>query len=469
MKKVSIVIIIIVLAILGYYYYQNRTITLTIKINGNNLTNDTKVSCNTKFKDHTCSVMLPTLIQKENQFLAYNTISNTNQVLYDQKQIITITNNIKLYVIEEETIELKLNIDLNGANSINNEPSCITTKRINKCTVKLPNGIRDNGEIIGYDIQNNSKNPKYKVGDEIEITNNNMNLYVISKKVINLNIKGYDYLEDNNPIRTCELYNKEDSCSIKLPMYYNIGYINTKSYDLNGKLYKYGDTITIKNDSILTTKPSQKEKIGLNKDNISYSFDMVNLVYQNTCVNSKELSSYINKIKNIAPYLFYGTTTIEFLNDNTFNQYMKDNTNFKNSNNFVGVTTNHKVDIKCTQTETPTFRYGTIVHELTHSKVFEMNEKLGKSTEKIAQDLGLYNLFLKYKTSANRPIRSYAYQDINEFIAEGYAYYYLQTKEKVTPYTTTEALPSDLIEGFNKLDCVIKNEKINSSNYNACL
>ena len=113
-------------------------------------------------------------------------------------------------------------------------------------------------------------------------------------------------------------------------------------------------------------------------------------------------------------------------------------------------------------------KYYVVTHELGHSidfyygyginhpKPITKNYYTFNGNQSIANQNDIKNLFSKYKLSRNRPLRDYAYKNINEFIAESFAYYYLSFIVPTKGYDVSK-YPDDLKQTIEKYFCIAEN------------
>ena len=78
------------------------------------------------------------------------------------------------------------------------------------------------------------------------------------------------------------------------------------------------------------------------------------------------------------------------------------------------------IDVKC-PTSYSSYYLQTIVHELTHGWDSFYKAKKGLA---ISENIDIKNLYNKYKNASKKPLRSYAYTNEAEFVADAYSWYY---------------------------------------------
>ena len=349
-----------------------------------------------------------------------------------------------------EKASFTANIILNGASSITSDSVSCTIKN-NSCRIHLPKATRDNGIVLGYSYNKDSKTADYFMNMDIDI-NSNITLYVISYKVntLNINKNELDYVEQSN--LSCNVYNREEKCSVRLPSFNKIGYevrgYSTSPKSLTGVFFPK-ENYELKEDE--TLYPIYNTSARYQKINVRKML-LVNGSYveiENTCpdIIADKYISYLNEIKEYAPYLLFGNK-ISFLGDNTFNSIWGDK--------YVGMNFGPRklraFDIRCSTTVLNDY-YATMVHELGHSWDYFYSVKMGNN---ITSNADIVNLFNKYKNMSNRPFRDYSYSNIYEFFADMGKYYYFKYTKRNGEYINMN-YPSDIKKVMEKYICIAKN------------
>lgn len=385
----------------------------------------------------------------------------------------------RLLTFEKHTITF----NLNGASQIDS-PKLTCELSIYGCIIRLPNGTRENGKVIGYSNNKDDLEAKYQVGDEVLIHKDEI-LYAISYKDITITISqnDVDYLEKNSV--NCLAYNENTSCKIKLPNFNKQGY-QLAGYSQNKELtttlnsyfqneeYMFNDSMTLYPN--YTSKRTEYRKMIYNTKDV-YSINNSFMEFENTCSQNivdtyKEIIDDINKK---APYLFVGTK-INILSSNTFLRMWGGGGNTLGVN-YHGDTDNYplsrSLDILSSYGNDLMEKYYVVVHEMGHSFDFYYGYKMdmpktitsdyyptGGSKPISAQD-DMKKLYIKYLYSyGQRPLRTYAYTSVQEFVAEAIAYYYLKYIVPTNQYQSSY-YPDDLKVAIEKYFCIAKN------NYNA--
>ena len=339
---------------------------------------------------------------------------------------------------------------VNGADFVEkNKISCIVNN--NMCLITMPAALRDDGEVLGYHTDKDSHEAFYKINQQINLTSD-VTFYVISKKVLNLEIVDNDIDFLSNKDNYCTIYNEEISCKVKVPFYNKIGYevrgYSTSKLSLTGFIFpsmEYElkrDTIVYPIYSTLTRGKTIRVSDTLMVDNTIFDIE-------EGC-SSNVYNSFINYFKKInekAPYLMIGSK-VSFLTDDSFDKIWGEN--------YVGMNYGPKglklFDVRCSSNILNNY-YATIVHELAHTWDFYYSNF---NDGDISNQSDVVNLFNKYKNMSNRPFREYSYTDIREFFADMVRYYYLKYIDPDTGYSRL-SYPSDIKDVLEKYICIANN------------
>lgn len=339
---------------------------------------------------------------------------------------------------------------LNGADSI--DKNLIRCEVINNsCMIVLPNAKRNDGEVLGYNLSPNDTSAKYMMGESISISGN-MTLYVISTKKNSVYIEeeNVDYLEKN--LLECSVYNQENNCSVTLPSFNKIGYVNmgysTSENSLIGFIYPNEEYKISRNVTLYPIYGTSDHLISLNIANVlNYHNSIVEI--ENGCKDSvyNNYLQYLDGINNNAPFLMIGSK-ISFVTDDTFNKIW--------GNGYVGMNYGPKnlrsLDVRCSQKVLNDY-YGTMVHELSHSWDFYYSTKMGGNITSQNDIINLYNKYIKLNP---RPFRDYSYSSIYEFQADMMKYYYFKYLVPRSGYKDLD-YPEDIKKTIEKYICISKN------------
>lgn len=383
----------------------------------------------------------------------------------------------KLISFEEHTVTFYLN----GATSISNK-SVTCEFSFKGCVIELPTVTRDGGEIIGYSFDKDSHVANYKPKDKIRV-DNDYKLYSISfkKVVITIDRNNTDYLENDK--LSCIIYNANESCKIKMPLFNKLGY-QLEGYSENKEVnkanssyfqnqeYEFSDSKTLYPNYTTTRSGkkypaySVKNPYILGNKNI---MEFENEIDSNTVENYKTM---FNKINQLAPYYLNGTK-VTVLGYTTFNSIWGGGGNILGINySYNGskddIPVSRSADVLVISNISDAKRYHTLVHELGHSFDFYYGYGMDHPTKitnsyisstgskSISSQSDIKNIFNKYKTSHSRPLSSYAYKNVYEFVAESLAYYYLTFIDPTSGYSASD-YPADLKTIIEKYLCIAKN------------
>ena len=144
---------------------------------------------------------------------------------------------------------MKATFFLNGSDSIEkNEVTCMT--KGDSCEIILPNITRKDGKVIGWNLNANSIEG-YGVGTKYTLSKNQYFYAITSKKImVTFDLNGATSL--NYSSVSCDLYNKDTSCSVGLPsIQRNYGTGIGFSTNKDATSSDYGATLSISNNIYL--------------------------------------------------------------------------------------------------------------------------------------------------------------------------------------------------------------------------
>lgn len=383
----------------------------------------------------------------------------------------------KLISFEEHTVTFYLN----GATTIANKR--VTCEFSFKgCIIELPMVTREDGIIIGYSFDKDSHTANYKPGDKIKV-DDDYKMYAISYKnvVITIDRNNTSYLEKDK--LSCIMYNSDESCKLKMPMYNKIGYqlegfseskdvSRANSSYFQNQEYEFNDSKTLYPN--YTSKRSGKHNVVYNSGN-QYIVENKNIMEFEDNIDKDIIEEYkgiFNRINQLTPYYLNGTK-VTVLNYNTFNgiwggrgNVLGINYSYNGSKDDIPVS--RSVDVLYLSKLTHAERYYTLVHELGHSFDFYYGYGIDRpskitdiyisatGSKSISSQSDIKSLYNKYKNNRQRPLRDYAYTNVYEFTAESFAYYYLTFIDPTTGYSASK-YPTDLKTTIEKYLCVAKN------------
>ena len=188
--------------------------------------------------------------------------------------------------------------------------------------------------------------------------------------------------------------------------------------------------------------------------------------------NITEYKRMLDDIYNRLPYYLIGTK-ITVLSDDSFASTWSVSRDVLGINYSVGQYNDYPVsrslDVRLVSKYDYDERYYVLVHELGHS--FDHYYGYGlhhpteitkdyfthTSTQSIGSQSDMQSLYKKYRSMAysQRPLRNYAYTNINEFVAESFAYYYMTFIVPTKGYNSSK-YPNDLKTTVEKYLCIAK-------------
>lgn len=343
----------------------------------------------------------------------------------------------------------------NGATTIDKVKLTCTVIN-NHCLITLPKATRDNGIVLGYSLNKDSKIALYQVGQTINLTKD-ITLYTVSYQKLSLIIDSsqIDYISDKDP--SCHLYNNETSCDVKIPIFNKLGY-ETRGYSTNRNSYTGyifpNSTYTLTKNTKLY--PIYNNLTSLKTINVTKNHMINNTIFdiETGCSNDiyNDYLEYFYRINKKAPYLMTGGK-ITFLTDKTFNEIWGES--------YVGMNYGPQglrlIDIRCSNIFTNNY-YATVVHELAHTWDFYYGNMMGKDISETNEIINLYN---KYRNDYSRPFRNYSYTNIREFVADMIRYYYLKYIDPINEYKSLY-YPNDIKQILEKLICTANNNYKNN-------
>lgn len=128
---------------------------------------------------------------------------------------------LNIEVIKNKSKTITINFNSNGADKIGSAKEKCTSNG-SGCKITLPSITRNGYQIVGWSKDSSSTKAEYKVGEKITIYNDDT-YYAITYKELKASFKANgSSMED--AYKTCKVYNKETSCTIKTPFITRDGY-----------------------------------------------------------------------------------------------------------------------------------------------------------------------------------------------------------------------------------------------------
>lgn len=448
--------------------YGIRENKVTLKIYGKE-----SLSCNL-YNNEYCNIKLPYY----DNVIGYS-LNNNESINYNKGSIIKLTKNTTIYPIYENKVEHTITINGNGASVQSNSLSC----KGDNCNITLPIITRNGYEIIGYNLKANDKTALYKSGQTINV-NSNMVLYAITKKeiVVNLESVGSRTCNIYNNQSICSVYipiidgingwsivknsdyifyegGKSYSFSRKIDLYpvkskkINANFIvngniyTTKSCTLNNSgcyieapiinikgttIYEYSTSINGETKCLAGSKCYIEENTNFYVHKGSYYRELDvydSIIIGKTTIEVQKGCSYSNNIRDVKeaynyfPKLFTNVK-LTFL---TNNDYVKRYGNATVGKNTTIETNDYAItfiDINCETYTNYDYPSEVIVHELVHT--YDRNTYFNQNKIALSSTSVVSNLYNKYVSMSNRPMRDYSYSNKQEFMADMGEYYFLK-------------------------------------------
>lgn len=162
-----------------------------------------------------CNVTLPTIERENSNILGWSKDKESKTAEYKPGEKISLENNITLYAITQK--ELTASFNKNGANHISsNKEKCTLYNDDEYCYIKTPNIIYDNGKIIGWNTEKNSKTILEGTNNLIKLYDNTTYYALIYEEVIILfETNGADSISSKK--ESCRIEQDSTYCYITMP------------------------------------------------------------------------------------------------------------------------------------------------------------------------------------------------------------------------------------------------------------
>ena len=399
------------------------------------------VSCYKYNKDENCSFVAPNVsLKKGYELIGWS--SDLGKTIPDYKtgDIITIKEGVNYYSITKNLNPLVANfyiIDNKAATLEKTTSSCYVYNGSSKgCEITAPKILAKKGyKGVGYTSKKDSITKEIDNNGKAYI-NSNSTYYTITSYPIKITFdknttfdSSMDSLFFSNIAAkelsfystTCDNYNNMGCYITESPLIISPG---NEIYGFSKR--KDGEIIDVfrelfKEDTILyarsfNAKYKGEFKVGVEKKLGNVYFEYSNDLASNTV---KDITNYFDKLYSIYPQLFETHSKMMIAKKIFYNKYIDPQTAgltvYYNNNNVYNT-----IFIGLNNTATDKI---VLVHELSHAFDFYYRSKTGNSISEHNDLLKLYNL---YKNKSDKPLRSYAYNNEKEFIAESIAYYYVE-------------------------------------------
>ena len=116
--------------------------------------------------------------------------------------------------LEEVTKTFTATFDGNGSDA-STTLTCTTEVGQDSCKIKTPKIVRNGWESVGWSTNKYSIDKEYSQLEEIELTSD-ITLYAITSRTLmaHFNVNGANPLDEDDEYKTCNLYNKQTSCTL---------------------------------------------------------------------------------------------------------------------------------------------------------------------------------------------------------------------------------------------------------------
>lgn len=213
--------------------------------------------------DDSCKIQLPSYEMISGWSNEYGSL----KVDYYHNKEISLNENKKIYSVKDKKFDVTL---FYGSNT--SKVSCTIKDDTNSCQVKLPNITRNNFEILGWNENKDDTSFKYSVGSLINV-DSQKTFYAITRRKINVNFLSNSYVEVNEKIKSCYIYNKNSNCKINAPSV-NVKNGEFAGFSLNSSNpskidYKSNEIVTSKS---ITLRPISKKSITVTFDKNGASY-----------------------------------------------------------------------------------------------------------------------------------------------------------------------------------------------------
>ncbi len=426
-----------------YYAISRKKVLATFSGNGAAVKEE-KESCYIYNTADSCKIKTPQIVRNGWQVLGFSDSKDSTEVIYEQSKEIEIDNDINLYAVTGKKVTV--NFNGNGAIISDSENSCYMYNTSDSCRIKTPKITRQDWNVLGFSPKPDAETGSYNQSSTIDVSSS-QTFYAITSKTITLTFEknGADMIEYDK--KTCNIYNKNTTCNIRIPIVNRLGYISygfdEKGRETSTSTYHINTTYKFSKDKTLIANFSTKNEYYREVSSV-YNTKYGNVIVEidNSCPNKSKFISDISALYNKMPFLFKNPGKIMILNDSLFNKIIGD---------LAGLTYGYYsypiIDIKCSQTSF------SLSHEMAHKWDREYNARY-KTFISLNSDIG--KMYQKYRNISNRPFRDYSYNTQREFFADMFAYYYSKYVIGNKTYETS-IYPNDI---KNTIEKYISNNRI---------
>lgn len=433
-----------------YYAITKKNITITFDSNGSDASTNNVLNCSIYNANDNCQITTPKIYRSGATVVGWSEEKNSKDSEISENKTINVKDNKTYYAITYKRITATF--EPNGADSVSeSQKSCVYYNAENGCTITTSDITRDSWNILGWNTNKNATKASVKENTEISIKNNTIYYAITYKKVTATFYKNNADSLGNCTTKTstgctetCNIYNLNTSCEVNIPYIYSKGnevqFFSTSSDSSTTVGYSPAKKLNLLDDVKLNAIVDNRYR--------KYTYSIIktkNYGYtafetESGCPSSvyNNYYAFTNRLYQKAPYIF-AAAKVTFTSNDTFQETW---------GNYAGMTYGiaigyRNVDIKCPTTYSE-YYLQTIVHELAHSWDSYYRAKKGYSLSETSDFKNLYN---KYSNSSKKPLRTYAYTNLAEFVADAYAWYYflyIDSSYQPTVIRNNEYYPNDL-------------------------
>lgn len=439
-----------------YYAITKKNVVVNFETNGADRLSASAVDCDIYNAEKSCNITTPQIYRKDSDIFGWSVNKSSHTGDIKEEIELSVTNNRTYYAITKKNVNVKYY--LNGADSISAESdNCSFYNDEGGCRITTPKINRLQWQVLGWNTKSSAHEATVKVNSEV-VLENSVKYYAITTKVLTArflknnadSLGGCSKITPDGCSATCDVYNDENGCYVSLPYIYSLGneviFFSTSSDPTTKVGYSPASSLRIMSNislNAIVDNRYRKETLRIAKSqNYGYTAFETDLdcpveVYTN-------YYNFVDRLYEKAPYIFTAAK-VTFMGNDNFS---------KTWGNYAGMTYGlaigyRNVDVKC-PTKYSNYYLHTIVHELTHSWNSYYRAVWGKY---ITDDLDFIRLYNKYANDSNRPLRDYSYTNINEFLADVYAWYYflyIDTSEQPDVVLNSSYYPKDMKNTIEK-------------------
>ena len=408
-----------------------------------------------------CSVTSPKINGESNTLFGWSKNKDSNTIDVKSGDKITLTKDEKYYLVKNTLLNANFIIqDTSAVGSKNINRTCYFNDKNNSCQITVPSINANKGyEVIGWSQAKNSEKVNVKSGQVMTI-DKDVTYYLVTRKSsplsINFVVQDSNLTTSSKKI-TCYLYNGDNDCDITMPKLSTsnnkvkiVGW-NTNRYAVSSNV---SGTIKV-NKNTTFYSISSKEATTKTAGNTSITTQLIRVKkYGNSYLEvengidenrNTKLVNHLDMLYKDFPQLFYFSGNITFLSESSYLKIDTSDSAGLTSSYFKGSNRSSNIALRWDYTDYFLFA---LTHELYHAYDNTYGGLFGTDISKASDVNNLFNTYSKMSKSS-RPLRDYSYTISEEFIADGFAFYYYSLKS----YSTSgygRAITSDISNVLKK-------------------